>query len=213
MQTFFKNNNSDKLIILLCGWGMDEKPFLPLKEDRDILFVFDYSEKFPQDIISKNLFKDYKEKYLIAFSAGVLMSGYLIDILPEFDLKIAINGVFNLFDNDLGIPSDILSKMKNINLNNYMEFRKLLFENSKDLELFNKNQPARTLESSLKELAFLDEYSKKNSIDFNFDKIIISRNDEIIPLTNQQKSWNFHNQKQIIESGHFPFYNFKPLLK
>ncbi len=83
MQTFFQDNNSDELILLFNGWGMDEKPFLPLTSSRDILFVSDYSNF---DFSPNIDFSDYKKIFLITFSAGTFMTAFLKDNLscPAF---------------------------------------------------------------------------------------------------------------------------------
>jgi hypothetical protein len=60
-------NNSDRLIIFLCGWGMDEKPLLPLKTGNDVLFLFNYS-----DLSLDFDFSIYEKIDLIAFPVGFL---------------------------------------------------------------------------------------------------------------------------------------------
>lgn len=206
MQTYFQNcnngNNSDELILLFNGWGMDEKPFEPVKSDCDILFVSDYSDlNFPDFDFSK-----YNKIYLIAFSAGVMMTSYLQNKLPKFDLKIAINGTLNLMDEKEGIPKDVFFEMENITLENALNFRKKLFDSDEDYNLFNKYQPSRDLESSLEELKAL---KKIPSRPFEFDKVIISKQDKIIPLENQLKAWKDHKNVKMTDGGHIPFYKFQ----
>ena len=202
MQTYFRNNNSDGLILLFCGWGMDEKPFQPIKSNYDILFVSDYSElNFPYFDFLK-----YKKIYLIAFSAGVLIASYFQDKLPKIDLRIAVNGTLNLFDENEGIPRNVLFEMENITLENALDFRKKLFDSDKDYNLFNKYQPSRDLESSLNELAALKNIQSKP---FDYDKVIIGKNDKIIPCENQLRAWKDHKNIKKIEGGHFLFYKFK----
>lgn len=204
MQTSFKNNNSDELILLLDGWGMDENPYKPLESNCDVLFVFDYSNlEFDFD------FSKYKKITLIAFSAGVFMAGYLKDRLPKFDYSVAINGTLKLFNPQLGLPQSSRSMMENINEKNCLELRKKLIYGKKHLALFDKNQPHREIKSSLSELSSLKKYySQAKDIKFDFDKVIIGQNDEIIPYQNQYKAWTNHKNKRIMQGGHFLFYNF-----
>lgn len=205
MQIFFKNNNSDELILLLNGWGMDERPYKPLKSKRDILFVSDYNDlnlEFPS-------FAKYKKIILITFSAGAFMANYLKDKLPPFSLKIAISGNFHLFKKGYGAPDDILHAMKNISFENALEFRKNLVNEESEYILFNKNQPLRGLESSLAELKALENYSSENKIiDFEFDKIIIGTEDKFFPYKHQIQAWGQKSNVKAINGGHFLFYKF-----
>lgn len=214
MQTFFEDNQKDELIILFCGWGMDEKAFQPHNRNYNILFVFDYNDtdNFRSRIECAMTEKTYKKITLIAFSAGVFMAAYLQDKLPKCDLKIAINGTLKLFDVNLGLPQSSYTMMANINEKNYLELRKKLIYGKKHLAIFNKNQPARTIESSLHELSALKKYyANAKDLKFDYDKVIIGQNDEIIPYSNQFKAWTNHKNKRIIQGGHFLFYYFDSL--
>lgn len=210
MQTYFQNNNGEELIVLLNGWGMDERPYALLKSNRDILFVSDYNDLTGADAIKLLIQqKKYEKTILIAFSAGVFMAKYLSDILPEFDYKIAVNGTFDPFNPDKGIDKSSLFEMENISLDTALGFRQKLFDKEKHFRLFNKNQPLRDLKSSQNELKALKKYYSENkNNNFIFDKVIVSANDKIIPLKNYLLSWHNHPNIHQIEDGHFPFYNF-----
>lgn len=202
MKTYFQNNNSDEIIVLLDGWGMDERPYKPLASNQDILFVHDY-----RDLELDFDFSKYKKKILITFSAGVFIAGFIKHKLPNFDLKIAINGVLNPFDETIGIPIEIFSKMENITFENAMEFRKDLISDESHLLKFNRFQPNRDLKSSQEELKALKEYFK-TFVDYEFDKIIIGKDDKIIPYENQLIAWKNHNNIKTIQAGHFLVYSF-----
>lgn len=204
MQTYFRDNQSEELILLFSGWGMDEKPYGPIKSSRDILFVYDYT------VLDSSLgfdFSKYKKIILMSFSAGVFMASYLQDILPDLDLKIAVNGTLKMLDDKLGIPEVNFLEMGSITLQNALEFRKKLVDKKKHYDLFNKYQPSRDLKSSLDERSALKKYYEK-SINFDYDKIIISDNDQIIPADNQLRAWGNHTNIKTINSGHFIFYEF-----
>ena len=206
MKTFFQNNNSNELILFFDGWGMDEKPYAPLKSSSDVLFVYDYN-----DLTLNFDFSKYKKIILIAFSAGVFISSFIQDKLPKTDLKIAINGVPNLFDAQKGIPTNILNEMESITLENALEFRKKFISEESHLKIFNKNQPLRPLDSSLKELLALKKYSAQQTDSIVFDKVIIGDEDEIIPIKNQISAWSKYEDTHMLflEGGHFLFYLFK----
>lgn len=205
MEKFLLKNNSDRLIIFLCGWGMDEKPLLPLKIDNDVLFLFNYS-----DLSLDFDFSDYGKIDLIAFSCGVFMVGMLKDVFPEIGRSAAINGTFKLFDNKFGLDDAVIKTFEGISLKNYMDFRKNhLLQSQWELEIFNANQPHRTIEDSMKELDALKTYYERSKrVIFPFDKIFVSKNDKIIKTQNQKAFWGDYS---LIDGGHFPFYNFKTL--
>ncbi len=198
------DNKSDKLIVFLNGWGMDERPFSPLKSSSDVLFLSDYS-----DLSIDFDFSQYKNITLIAFSCGVFMASYLKEVLPKFDFKIAINGTIRLFDETYGISKEISKVFENISIENCLEFRKTkLLKTKAELQTFNKYQPHRSLESSRLEFEKLKEYSCKNTNpEYDYDKIISSKKDKIIPFKMQNEFWK--NKVKPIEAAHFPFYNFK----
>ena len=102
MQYFWLNKkNNDNLIVFFCGWSFDYKPFESLDfGENDILVVFDYTniEAFDIDL------SEYQNKQLITWSMGVYVACFLRNYLPDFDLKIAINGTPFPIDNEYGIP-------------------------------------------------------------------------------------------------------------
>lgn len=207
MKTHFQDNKSEELIVLFNGWGMDEKPYAPLFcKKYDILFVSDYSDLELEHGID---FSGYKKRFLICFSAGIFMSSYVKDKLPEFCQKIAVNGVLNLYDKEQGVSRVALNDMKNLNLDNVLPFREKIIPDKDHLEIFTSNQPLRDLESCMKELDALESYyPKRKKEDLDFDKVLISKKDITIPVEHQLKSWHGHNNVHFIEGGHFPFYNF-----
>ena len=200
MQTYLRNNNSEELIIFFCGWGMDEKPFHPLKSDSDILFLFDYIEA---DNSLDFDFTKYKKTSLIAFSYGVFMAGYLKDVLPSCDLKIAVNGTLKPVDEEFGIPEKIFTlTLENMTELSALKFREKLFAEKSALSVFNKNLPNRDMKSSKDELAALKNYFLKNKyIDFEYNKAIIAETDRIIPTKNQKNYWKEHRNIKLINSG------------
>lgn len=208
MKTFFRNNDSDELILLFCGWGMDEKPFQPLNSSADILFFYDYS-----DLEFDFNFSKYKKTTLITFSYGVFVAAMLKDFLPKCDVKIAVNGTLKPVDDEFGIPHKIFTlTLENMTELTALKFREKLFSEKSELSIFNKNLPNRDMQSSKDELAALKTYFSENpDLSFAYDKVIIGENDRIIPTKNQKNFWennichkNIHN----MGGGHFLFYKF-----
>lgn len=225
MKTYFRKSNSgndsEELILFFCGWGMDEKPFQPLKSSADILFFYDYIDADPKNMSLRGAYneaiqplfelsKNYKRINLIAFSYGVFMAGLLRDYLPKFDLKIAVNGTLKPVDDEFGIPHKIFTlTLENMTELTALKFREKLFSDKNELYVFNKNLPDRDMQSSKNELAALKKYFLENKdINFEFDKIIIGENDRIIPPKNQKAFWQEHSNVNIMDGGHFLFYKF-----
>jgi len=198
---------------------MDEKPFYPLKSSADILFFYDYSDLNIYNSTDSSqltvhqlheLFRKYNSISLIAFSYGVFMAAFLKDILPNCDLKIAVNGTLKPVDEEFGIPEKIFKlTLENMTANTAYKFREKLFDNADHLFTFNENLPVRDLESSLTELAALKQYFFENrNVDFEYDKVLIGACDKVIPVKNQKNYWQSHKNQSIIKGGHFLFYNF-----
>jgi len=202
-------NNSDELVVFFLGWGMDSNPMKNFVCDKNIVYFFDYSSlDFDFD------FSNYKKYYLVAYSAGVYVAALLKDLLPKFDLKCAINGTLNLVDEEFGLPVDVIKGFENLNLENYMKFRReFLVKNDEELVLFNKNAPLRTFESCFEELNNLKKIYKKG-VSFDYDKIFVSNQDKIIPTQNQLDFWKIQGKTaNMVNGGHFPFFGLKSIEK
>lgn len=214
MQTYFKDNSSEELILLFCGWGMDEKPFSPLNSSADVLFFYDYADLEEIKSLNKSgiaLPKKYKKISLVAFSYGVFVAALLSDLLPKMDLTVAVNGTLSPVDNKFGIPEKIFKlTLENMTELTALKFREKLFSSKEHLSLFNKNLPNRDMISSKTELADLKRYFSDNKgIDFKYDKVFISEHDRIMPSNNQKNFWTQGENVHTIDAGHFLFYAFE----
>ena len=197
-------NKSEELIIFLSGWGCDDIQFRNIKSSKDVLICWDYTNT---DFDFN--FNNYKKYYLIAYSAGVFMAGLIQDKLPKTELKIAINGNPLLTDDYFGIPKHIRQIFKDLNINNYMDFRKnFLVMNSTELDFFNKNASIRTFESCLDEINKLEKYAAKDIPPMNFDFAILSDNDKIFIPSHQQEYYK-GKYKILQNSAHNVFYYFQ----
>ncbi len=204
MKTYLvKNGNSADLLIFLLGWGMDHLPMMPIVGERNVLFVYDYSDlQFDFD------FSKYKNFTLAAFSCGVFMAPLLKDKLPHVSGATAFSGVFDLFDPDRGLTPEIIGVFRGITLDNYMDFRRdYLLDTPEALEKFNKHAPLRTIESSIAELDALEKYDKSAPKGkYSFNRVFFGKNDRIIPAEKQMKAWDTPIP-EVVEGGHFLFYN------
>lgn len=204
MKTYLRDNASKNLIVFFCGWAMDEKPFKKLQvNDFDVLFVFDYS-----DLTLDFDFSKYEKKVLLAFSYGVFITSIIE--LPDFDLKIAINGTLKPIDKDFGIATKIFDlTLNSITEESMRKFYSRMFDREEDYNFFLENLPQRDAKGCKKELAKIKEYYENyKDNEFSYDKVIISDDDKIIPTKSQLNFWQGVGIKNV-NSNHFLFYKFK----
>lgn len=198
------NNNSSELIIFLSGWGCDDIQFESMTSSKDVLICWDYT-----DLDFKFDFPGYKKYYLVAYSAGVFIAGILQEKFPELDKKIAINGNPLLVDEYFGIPADIRHIFKDLNLENYMDFRKnYLVYDDNELEYFNRHASKRTFESCFDEINALEQLAKINNKIMKFDCAILSDSDKIFIPAHQMEY--FKGKYKILKnSAHNVFSYFR----
>ena len=168
----------------------------------------------------------YKHKYLITWSMGVFVAYLLRNSLPEFDKKIAINGTIFPVDDNFGIPQKpFLLTLKHARIGLEGKFYKNIFNKNEEYERYTKSPVSRSIENRINELNELYKLIKENSnknldilnqvqndnlFEKYYDKAIVSLSDKIIPPKNQINFWQtFETPFETIESGHFPYYNFK----
>ena len=216
---WLNKQNNDKLIIFFAGWSFDYKPFEFLDcNGFDVLILYDYSviaSECEAIQLIKNLY--YKQYYLIAWSMGVFMAYQMREQLPEFKQKIAINGTPFPIDDEFGIPQKpFLLTLRHAKTGLEGKFYQNIFNQTEEFEKYMKTPVERTIENRVEELHSLYDKIKKEKEILKqvqddamayYDKAIVSSNDKIIPTKNQLNFWQ--NKAEIIESGHFLFYNFK----
>lgn len=203
-----KQNNS-KLIIFFVGWSFDENPFKFLAcENFDVLIVYDYST------IDENIekFTSYKEINLIAWSMGVFVAYLLKDKLPKFNKKIAINGTPLPVNDEFGIPvKPFLLTLRHARTGLEGKFYQNIFDTKEEFEKYSTMSVNRSIENRETELKSLYDKIRSAEINYNrfYDKALISSRDKIIPTKNQINFWQNNAEIEMLESGHFPYYNFK----
>ena len=206
---WLNRQNNDKLIIFFAGWSFDELPFEFLScEDFDVLMVYDYStinEDFED-------FSFYKEINLIAWSMGVFVAYLLKNKLPQFNKKLAINGTPLPVNDEFGIPiKPFLLTLRHAKTGLEGKFYQNIFDTNEEFEIYRKTPVKRTIENRETELKSLYDTIKNSEIVYDnfYDKALISSRDKIIPTKNQIRFWQNKAELEMLESGHFPYYNFK----
>ena len=208
MQYYWLNKqNNDKLIIFFTGWSFDYKPFEFLNcENFDVLMFFDYNNtEIPQ--IPK-----YKEYFLISWSMGVFTAYLLKDKLPSFSKRIAVNGTPFPVDDEFGIArKPFLLTLRHAAKGLEWKFYRNVFDTEQEFSRYIQAPVERTIENRVQELNSLYERIKNTTVSYEhyYDRAIISKNDKIIPAANQINFWQNNAKTELLESGHFPYYNFK----
>ena len=207
MQYYWLNkNNNKKLIVFFAGWSFDYVPFEFLKcFDEDVIVFYDYSTL--DNIPDLSGYHDYT---LIAWSMGVYVSYVLRDKLPKFNRKIAVNGTVYPVDDNFGIPKrtfDLTLKFVESGLQG--KFYKNVFDDESLYLRYMKKPVLRTIANRVSELYALSGMIKNLDVKYDgkyYDFAIIGNRDKIIPTKNQISFWT--NRAQLVDSGHFPFYNY-----
>ena len=202
------SNGGEKLIIFFCGWSFDNKPFERLAcGDYDVLMFYDYkNHELPIEI------PKYDEYYLITWSMGVYIAYLLRGQLPEFKEKIAINGTPFPICNRLGIPERTFDlTLKYVDTGLQGKFQRNLFKEECDYEKYTQNPVQREIPEQAAELAALKDFISSSDMTYEkfYDCAIISSMDKIVPTANQINCWKETADIVMLNSGHFPFYNFE----
>lgn len=187
-----KKNNKD-LIVFFNGWGMDDNVVKHLTPGNyDILTVCDYNslEKLPD-------LSTYRDVRVIAWSMGVMIAT-IFNI--HCKSATAINGTPYPIHSDFGINPKVYKLMElGFNDKSKDKFMAKMFDEVPE----NFCPPIRETENQKSELTALKNY--KSNVDFNFTRVIVSNNDDIIPTTSQLNYWK---NPEIISGGHCIFYKY-----
>lgn len=207
MKTFFVNHDKTRLLIFFCGFYTDADCFIEFDNDNsDILFVYDYS-----DLDFSHLeyfdYTPYVEINVIAYSYGVFACNLASSYLPYINNSVAISGTIYPIDENYGIKPRVYDLM----LNSFNMDVVNNFKNKMELNSGGTIKPSnREIDNLHNELSEIKNYVMNNNIvqNFDFDKVIITKKDRIIPYGAQKSFWEFHNNILELECGHFPFFEF-----
>lgn len=209
METRWLFRNHADLLLLFCnGWGMDERPFLPLgSRGYDVLLCSDYTDLSGLPDVN-TLAAHYRGMVLIGWSMGVYFGHRLfVDKKEHFQKRIAINGTLCPVDDSFGIPVDICqSTLTHLGEEGIQRFYRRMCGKGDVLPLFLKNKPSRSIGSQAKELQRI--IGERGCIDESqslYTDVIISGNDRIMATENQLHYWRKSRVRMFVGS-HFPFY-------
>ena len=209
---WLNKQNNENLIVFFAGWSFDYKPFEFMEcEDCDVLMVYDYNSINASEAIE--FIDNYKHKTLLTWSMGVYAAYKLREIFKSFDTKIAISGTAFPVDNEFGIPEKtFLLTLRHAKAGLEGKFYKNIFDKNEEFERYLNTPVERSIDNRVDELKSLYENIKNSPKEYEkfYDYAFVSKNDKIIPPKNQIHFWEtFKTPYKILESGHFPYYNFK----
>lgn len=207
MQICHINHDKLRLLIFFCGFYTDENCFIEFDNLKsDILFIYDYSNLDFSNIEYFD-FAPYTEINLIAYSYGVFAANEGAGYLPPLNNSAAVSGTIFPIDENYGIKPKIYDLMLN-------SFDKSVVQNFKNKMEMNSGEiknSKRDIQNLKNELLNIKKYISKNEIrkNLDFEKVIITTKDRIVPYGAQKNFWAGHKNVREIESGHFPFFHFK----
>lgn len=211
---WLNKKDSENLIVFFAGWSFDYKPFEFMDcGNCDVLFVYDYNSVIENELETIRFVNNYKHKTLLAWSMGVYAAYKLKDFFKDFDTKVAINGTVFPVDNEFGIPEKpFLLTLRYAKTGLEGKFYQNIFDKNEEFDRYLNTPVERSIENRVDELKSLYEDIENSPKEYEkfYDFAFVSKNDKIIPPTNQINFWeNFKTPYKILESGHFPYYNFK----
>lgn len=197
---WLNKKDNKKIIVFFNGWGMNEEVVSNLQyEDYDVLTFFDYRSIEIPDFD----FSQYDEKILIAWSMGVFVCNCFYDFFNDFNKYIAVNGTQKPIDDNYGINENIYNLMiENFNETTVSRFMKkmTLNDNLSDYK-------SRTDEELKEELISIRNIKPEKYLDF--DKIIVSLKDRVIPAKNQLNYWKTQlKHPEELSLPHYIFDNY-----
>ena len=195
---WLNQKNNPKIILFFNGWGMDENVVKHLDcEDYDVLMFYNYNTL--ETDFDWDLLNIYSEKNLIAWSMGVMVGGKYLDKLGALKQTVAINGTLKPIDENYGIHPKIYDlTIKGFNEKGRKRFIDSMFNKTIDI---NCN---REIDEQHSELIALKNYQANEAFEYN--KVLISDNDKIIPTKSQVAFWGIEPN---LKGGHCPFFHFK----
>lgn len=181
------SNDSDRLILLFAGWGMDSRPFVSLRRPGyDIAVVWDYRDL----TFDASLTAPYREVCVVAWSLGVVAAGIL---MPQIGSKVtrflAVNGTFTPIDDERGIPQAVFNGTHDgLDERSLRKFYRRMAGSASLFAAFAATMPERPVDELKEELRSFVGRTVPGDVRMP-DLAVAGMNDAIFPPANQLKAW------------------------
>lgn len=201
-QQLLSQKDNHNLVIFFAGWSCNPNQFVNLNfKDHDLLIIYNYNNLDFQPFD----FNKYKNCKIIAWSFGVWAAEYVMHLLPQTTLKIAINGTPMPIDDQHGIPKRVFNlTLRSIANEGIDKFNERMCNGM--IQNFIKSD--RSFDSQLNELQTLNHLTTTTTIThLNWDYSIIGDKDLIFPQKNMLLYWDKKSNFApiILNIPHYPF--------
>jgi biotin synthesis protein BioG len=206
--TWINRDNNPKCILFFNGWGMDENSVKHLDfQGFDICMFNNYKviERINDDL------SNYREIFVVAWSLGVWAAS---QVLSKSDIetvkKIAINGTEKPIDDMYGIPKEVFrGTLTGWDVRNRNKFNMRVLGGRDNFRDFSVLLSSRSVDDQKSELQSIwENVEKKNTSEFEWDKVIIGDKDMIFTSLNQVNWWSGKTEIVKKDIPHFPFVDF-----
>lgn len=202
-----RKEESSELCIFFSGWGLGPGCWQHLDiQEKDLLIVYDYGAEESAPDLSK-----YQSIEVVGYSMGVLMATDFTHTvqLSNITFLLAINGTLSPFSSTFGIsPQQIEFTIENMSQSTFNNF---LMGVAGDKPTYRKILPhvipfeKSHLQFSLR---YCVEKQKTLRQGLQWNAALLGENDLIFPVGGMRQFWENHKVPSIIlNSGHFPFFN------
>ncbi len=209
------HNNSQRLIVLFLGWGMDATPFRSLsKPGYDIMAISNYTgyltpvhdEPTCFDKLA-DIAATYSENVVVAWSFGVRIAADFLQLYRKrlpITRAIAVNGTMQHISDTQGIPTDIFNgTLANLSDENVAKFRRRMLGGKTAYMQFLAHTPQRTFESLQQELSTFAQLPPLPESTL-WDYAIVGDADMIFPVDNQLRAWSNTPTDIVPTMPHYP---------
>lgn len=204
MKTRFFSGDGAELILFFHGWGMEPDSLADFPADgMDLLCCYDYTTL---ELDLPPLRRDYRKRWLVAWSMGVWAAANAEFENIAFDRAIALNGTLSPIDPELGIQPDIFRGTAENWLD---EAARQAF--CRRVYGIDDAPPERDPARQQQELLALENFFREYGPAANrYDLALVGRRDRIFAPKVQRLAWSRAGVPVVEDpGGHWPFEHFR----
>ena len=204
---WLNKTGNGRVILFFNGWGMDGQAVKHLKCPSDVLMFYDYRSLELETLPDLNA---YREIAVVAWSMGVWAAAQFLSTRNIRPLKrVALNGTERPVDDRYGIPVRVYALTeKGMTEKGREKFIARMLDGRAEHPVTDFTH--RPLGEVCEELSRIREESAVLQSVLEWDKVYVSEQDVIFPVSGQQAWWAERGAEiRMLPGGHFPFYHFE----